>query len=123
MKGWLKCRKKRAFSDRRAAEGVVLKNFLNNREAYGIYECPLCLEFHLTSKYDNRTHQLKKHCFLEAVGGYRRSTHNLIKKRMAQMYSMLPAGTKPKIKSIKGTKKENTLSLAEQHRILATLNN
>jgi hypothetical protein len=70
MKRTGKCVGKQTFSHRREAEAKIIHNFATGRKAFGIYECPTCLDFHLTSKYDNRSDKLKKKC-KEAKNKYR----------------------------------------------------
>lgn len=57
-----KCVGKKKFSYWDDAERQVIKNYIYGLKSYGIYECPTCLDFHLTSKYDNRSPELKKYC-------------------------------------------------------------
>jgi hypothetical protein len=74
MKRKNKCVGKQTFFNKREAEAKVIYNCAKNRKAYGIYECPSCLDFHLTSKYDNRSDELKKKC-KEAKNKYRSIIH------------------------------------------------
>ena len=55
---------KRAFGTMRAVRKQILLNVTRGHDAYGFYECPHCLDFHLTKKYDNRTHDFKILCDL-----------------------------------------------------------
>lgn len=57
-----KCVGKKTFQYFDDAERQVIKNYIYGLKSYGIYECPTCLDFHLTSKYDNRSDELKKFC-------------------------------------------------------------
>lgn len=57
-----KCVGKKTFYYFDDAERQVIKNYVYNLKSYGIYECPTCLDFHITSKYDNRSDELKKFC-------------------------------------------------------------
>ena len=51
-----KCIGKVPFSDKRLAIASAEKHYRLHGKKYGVYECPSCLEFHLTSKYCNLTH-------------------------------------------------------------------
>jgi hypothetical protein len=62
MKRRGKCAGKIPYAYRQFAEAQVIKNFLYKRKTLGIYECPTCLDFHLTHLYDNRSPQLKQKC-------------------------------------------------------------
>ena len=57
-----KCVGKKTFQYFDDAERQVIKNYIYRLKSYGIYECPTCLDFHLTSKYDNRSDELKRFC-------------------------------------------------------------
>lgn len=62
MKRKGKCTGKIPYAYKHFAEAQVIKNFLYKRKTLGIYECPTCLDFHLTHLYDNRTPELKQKC-------------------------------------------------------------
>ena len=76
-----KCVGKKLFAYRTDAEAQVIKNFIFKAPAFGIYECPTCLDFHTTSKYDNRSNELRSKCkFMRSrywakvnVAGYERA--------------------------------------------------
>lgn len=50
MKRKGKCVGKVAFSSWFSAQDVARKHYLSNRRILSIYECPKCLDYHLTSK-------------------------------------------------------------------------
>ena len=48
-----KCIGKQVFSNKESALQVCYKRFVATNQVLGVYECPTCLDFHLTSKYCN----------------------------------------------------------------------
>ena len=55
-----KCVGKRKYAHYSTACQTARHKFLNEHIALGVYECPTCLDFHLTSKYCNLTHLHKR---------------------------------------------------------------
>ena len=93
MKRKNKCAGKKSFGWLGDAHNQVVKNYVADHRAYGVYECPKCLDFHTTSKYDNRTDKLKRRCFLKLVGGEMPHVQTLLRERYKLMYDHL--GTTP----------------------------
>lgn len=60
------CQKK-SFGTLKAVRRQILLNVIRGHSAYGFYECPHCLDFHLTSKYDNRKHDFRIMCDMFAA--------------------------------------------------------
>ena len=56
MKRKGKCVNKKSYSHRNVALNVAATWFKKDGSKLGIYECPTCLDFHLTSKYCNLEH-------------------------------------------------------------------
>lgn len=48
-----KCANKRAYSTRGAALAVAERMYFQGNKRLALYECPTCLDFHLTTKYCN----------------------------------------------------------------------
>ena len=155
MKRAGKCVNKRAYSYQLIALEVAKKMYLQTGTKTAIYECPSCLDFHITSKVCN-THHLhdtwkreglvvkkktkqkkQKNGGSSAIRSYERELQeklNKLKRRVASQYQeflmlekkmLVRLGLVEPTKKIKltGTKKQNTLPLAEQRRILAQLDN
>ena len=88
------CLTKIAFPTREKANDFIVGNYIRGRKAYGVYECPKCLDFHLTSKYDNRTKALKRRCLHALLGCKLPTTKHLIYLRDCEMRKHLKHGTK-----------------------------
>jgi hypothetical protein len=134
-----KCVEKKPFNNRLKVEAQVIKNFIYNKKSYGIYKCPTCLDFHTTSKYDNRSKILKHKCEKLKKKWYKKPTtrrdqwlsnvlmiHTLdIKKGKTKVNKTPP---KPKSKRQLEKKKrleykKSILPLAKQRELLALLDN
>jgi hypothetical protein len=65
---------------------AIKYNYRKGMSALGYYECPHCLDFHLTSQYDNRNKKMKRKCFeyLKLP-----TTNYLLKYRIRDMYNHL----------------------------------
>ena len=89
MKREIKCVVKQRFGHRSLATQQIIDNYVNNRSAYGLYECPNCLDFHLTSNYDNRSKELKRKCLDTLLGVKLPRTVHLVSVRRKDMKDLL----------------------------------
>lgn len=86
-----KCVGKKSFAYYNQAEKEVMKNHLwwnfkkNKIVALGIYECPTCLYFHTTSKYDNRTQKQRWRCLQNTLKCTFPRTSTLLAQRYKDM--------------------------------------
>ena len=122
MKHKRKCIEKKSYNHLSKVYNVILNNWIQNRDAIGWYECPVCLDFHVTKKQDNRNQKLKERCrkaYLRNHFPKREPVHVLLEKRKRQMVQsligirfrdLLPYKIKPQ-----------TLSLSEQREAIARL--
>ena len=55
-----KCVGKRKYPYRNIAIEMAHWKYIHENIILGVYECPTCLDFHLTSKYSNLKHLHKK---------------------------------------------------------------
>jgi len=60
MKRFGKCVNKKAYGHRSLAISVAASWYKKDGSMFGVYECPTCLDFHLTSKYCNLIHLHKR---------------------------------------------------------------
>lgn len=139
MKRAGKCVGKKAFAFEVQAEAQIIRSFVYGCNILGIYECPTCLDFHTTSKYDNRSNELKKQCikvknkffyiqpneravYLNRV--VMRHTHTL--KPQKEKEKRLPPNPNSKNSEKKRRKaeyKKSIVPLVDQKRILASIDN
>lgn len=78
MKRWGKCVGKKAYAYRTHADDIVVRHYIKGNFVCGVYECPKCLEFHLTSRYDNRTTKMKWRCVSAYYGVQFKKTRVII---------------------------------------------
>lgn len=133
------CIDKRSFYTLPPVWEQIINNYIHERSALGFYECSICLMFHTTSKYDNRTRKLRKQCsmaFLKKWFPQRKSKEVLVTERMERMIRLLNSKAKKNPvakerartekrkrkelwKKNGWTKKNSILPLEEQKRLLS----
>ena len=119
MKHKRKCLEKRCYATLDAAYAQVVKNYIKEKDALSVYECPVCLDFHLT-KQGVLDFQLRKRCWREAFPiwfkhWHRRSAGQIMQKNIELMYKQFPKGYyKKKYKAV-------TLPFEEQQMVLQKL--
>lgn len=60
MKRANKCVGKKRFNNKGLALAVCKKHWLKRGRKFAIYECPVCLDFHLTSKWCNTDYYITR---------------------------------------------------------------
>lgn len=69
MKRKGKCVGKKSYKYKHVAINAAAQRYKHHGQELGVYECPTCLDFHLTSKYCNLSHRhndwLKKHIAIQ----------------------------------------------------------
>lgn len=146
-----KCIEKKAYGLKSQALAVARKMYLQDRTETAIYECDICLDFHLTSKWCN-TQNYHKQWLTEKPKKYKKKkkttpdkvyvTRNaqiemerkrlrLIRGEIQKMYNEFLKLEReecakrglpcPYNYKITGTKKENTLPLSKQKEIFKLL--
>jgi len=137
MKRLGKCVGKKTFAFIEQAEAQVIRNFVYGNKTLGIYECPTCLDFHTTSKYDNRSRILSAKCkriktkyfylLPDKRADYlnRRVMSHIRgpKKKKEKQVPKLPTTDNQERKRKKAEYKKSIIPLSEQKRILAELDN
>ncbi len=114
MKRRNKCLIKKAYAWKHAALDAAAKAYKERGVELGIYECPVCLDFHLTSKYCNTKHYHKKWLKTHIKAQY--------KEFLALEAKMVPQPPKPpKLSRYAVKRKAVTLPYAKQREIFATL--
>lgn len=129
MKHKIKCIEKVGYYTIRGVERGIIYNYLRNRPVYSYYECPICLSFHLTKKHgDRRSWTLKKKCIHASLSRWfksRKGVNELLHARMKQMYTHLKIFIQPQSKNVwkqnGWTKKNSTLPLVEQKKLIRQL--
>lgn len=88
MKRKIKCLEKRAFDLRSKAERYLVMRYRKTGRPGSIYECPKCLDFHVTKAYDNRSPELVKRCRdarIQLICPGRKSTKKIMKENRRLM--------------------------------------
>lgn len=130
------CFEKLMFLTRDEAEAQIVKNYKRGHKSLGVYECPYCLAFHTTSKYDNRSFEVIAKCILPITTSKQRRKRRhllqtLITTRMNEMYDRLNLPKHYLINNKYGSKRyrrmlaesmEQTLPLIKQKEIWSRLN-
>jgi len=126
MKRAGKCVGKRKYPYKDTAIEMAHWKYINQGVILGVYECPTCLDFHLTSKYCNLRHL---HITWEQTRPTWTGTHEDIKKtrkkqrkQLKKKVSIAKLQPNPESKnSKKRASRKAILPLVEQRRILAEL--
>ena len=123
MKRFGKCVNKKAYRHRSLAISVAAAWYKKDGSMFGVYECPTCLDFHLTSKYCNLEHlhkrwaaKKKKAPKQSAISVIRKRNRRQWKyKRFLKCHRPLPNRLPKPVRS-----KSGTLSQADMQRIFST---
>lgn len=123
------CYKKRKYATSDQAYTHIKEVYFKYGIMLSLYECPNCLDFHLTKKKNDtilKQSELYKNLRLHAIRRWfphwkRKTGLQLVQERMKAMRKMQPILPGMKLEKLSGTKKENRLSLADQKAILAQL--
>lgn len=127
-KQFTNCLKKRKYATTDKAKVTIRKVYLKEANILSVYECPICLDFHLTklNRQAILTHQeLKKEFRKEALKVWfphwsRKHGDTIMHEAIKQMHVQL--GLEKLTIKLTGTKKENSLSLGKQKEIFNALN-
>ena len=130
MKRKGKCTGKRKYPFRDTAIDMARWKFVNHGIELGVYECPTCLDFHLTSKYCNlksnhREWLAKKDSWsgtYDSIKKMRKTQRRQIKRSKTQ----IKPNPKSKTQLAKQKKKEykdSIIPLAKQREILSKIDN
>ena len=116
------CTTKLTFTTLDKVFNRILYNYKHDLDSLGYYECPSCLDFHLTSKYDNRPLELRVRCLMPIWSRKKRhdrrtAVQNITKERMNRMYREMGLTTTGHKKILK----VETLSFIEQQKALQKL--
>ena len=123
MKRKSKCVNKKSYRHRNVALNVAATWFKKDGSKLGIYECPTCLDFHLTSKYCNLEHYHAQWAKKKKVTPKKSSISVIRKrnkkewkyKRFLTCHGLLPT-LEPEVKRSKGV----SLTQDEMKRIFST---
>ncbi len=121
MKRKNKCAGKRAYAFKDQAIRVAKRIYQKQHTVCAVYECPQCLDFHLTTKWTNMQH-LHRKWDIE----WMESTYREFLRLDGSVVVEKPKKIKVKKERVRDEssaekkKKANTLPLAEQKRIFAT---
>lgn len=120
----VKCIGKAAFSHKEKAIRSAKKWYIKKGLEMGYYECPKCLDYHLTSKWSNLSHRHKK--WLRAHVQQQYTEFLALERRLcgstkALRSSKLRSKRKKHAKPIQPPRKANMLSHEEQRAALARL--
>lgn len=132
-----KCAGKAKFCKKSGALATAKKWYLANGSVFGIYECPVCLDFHLTSKYTNLQEYYNKWVveIQPKKLTVKMSPEQKLKRKVYIQYLEFLNIEKKVLNKLSNTLKSNkpikkpkttligTLPLARQKEILATLDN
>ena len=127
MKRAGKCANKRKYPYKSLTIDMAHWKYINENIHLGVYECPTCLDFHLTSKYCNLKHLHKD--WEKVRNTWTGSREEIKKKRELQrrrLKKKLAVKTQPNPESNTSKRKaykKVVLPLSEQRRILAKLDN
>lgn len=95
------------------AHAKILRNFMAGNGTYGVYECTRCLDFHLTSRYDNRSQKMRRACI-----------NNWLRVPLPRVTQLLHERTIAMHQHLKGVKyKGDILDLKTQKQLISQLNN
>ena len=129
-----RCIGKRAYGHWDSALKVSKRMFLQKGTCTAIYECPVCLDFHLTSKWCNtkgyhlewskKLVKKKYNQFLFLEEQEMSKNQKLLRsqrRKMKRLVKKIVRIVKPK--KNKATKRESTLPLLKQREVIKTLHN